>query len=358
METRKLRTDGTTETALTAIAQMGMVTRRALATMLFYLTQKGEMERYTSNPVALSRAIERLKSIGYISEVPYDGKKYLAATTLGKDYCHKYELPTSELLTGLSVDNAGHRKAIVANSDAITVARSMRVLALPAEKPEFAEFATLLGALTVFNNYKKGYTKEELLEDLNTGICYSKLEMREAYNNSSISGMRNNSSQRVGITFKPTEVTVLYQMEKKTDAVFTRGEVEFDYIIKNDLEQFYRQNGGYHTRAYILVPTMNYLPTFFHGSVDGIEAKNEFIRPANTLEDGLAKFKIDKLPLYGKIYMLPVGERYVDYREAVDNYTDADYEHDKAEFEKNNNLQMQVFLTIQELIHLLLMVHL
>ena len=215
METRKLRTDGTTETALTAIAQMGMVTRRALATMLFYLTQGGEMERYTSNTVALSRAVERLKSIGYVSEVPYDGKKYLAATTLGKDYCHKYELPTSELLTGLSVDNAGHRKAIVANSDAITVARSMRVLALPAEKPEFAEFATLLGALTVFNNSKKGYTKEELLEDLNTGICYSKLEMREAYNNSSISGMRNNSSQRVGIIFKPAEVTVLYQMEKK-----------------------------------------------------------------------------------------------------------------------------------------------
>lgn len=334
MDERKLRSDGITETAMTAIAQLGMVTRRTLSTILYRETGNG-MARYNDGTVALSRAIERLKERGYISEVTYNEKKYLTATTLGKDYCRQYDLPTNEKIAGLSVNNVGHRKAIVANSDALAFARSARVLALPAEKPDFAEFATLLGALTVFNS-KSTYSKEELLEDLEFGICYSKLEMRDAYNESSMDGMKANSSQRIGMIFNTEGVAVIYQMDKKTDVLYIKSELEFDGFIKSDFGQFYRQLNGYHPRAYILVPTMNFLPTFFHGRVDGIEDKYEFVRSGGSLDNGLAKFKIDKLPLYEKIYMLPEGERYVDYREAVKNYTDADYSADKAEFEKSH----------------------
>lgn len=343
MELRKLRADGITKSALAAIVQLIMVTRRALATILYREVSDGNGARYTDSPVALSRAVERLKTNGYITEVTYDGKKYLAATALGKDYCRQYDLPTTEALGRLSAGNINHRKTIVANSDALTFARSARILALPAEKPEFAEFATLLGSLTVFNPHCE-YSKKELMKDLDIGICYSKWEMWEAYNNSSISGMNNNSSQRIGMVFDAKNITVIYQMKTKTKAFFLRGELEFDNIIKKDLGQFYRQREGYHIQAYILVPTMNYLPTFFHGSVDGIESTNRHAAPAKSNNKVLTNFKIDRLPLYDKIYMLPAGERYVDYREALKNYTDADYDYDKAEFERSHPHETNVVI--------------
>ena len=343
MIVRKFRSDGITEEVLSIINELGMVTRRSLSDIIYTQGEDGTIIPYSDKPVALSRAVDRLRKGGLIEELTHDGKKYLTVTDLGKAYCREYGLPMNNTLAGLSAHNAEHRKIIVANSEAITFARSSMILALPTDKPNYAVFAAAMGALTVFKK-RENYTQEELLEDLGCGICYTKKEIRDEYGQSSVSNTKPNNSRKIGAIFDMEGVTFLYKMSKKSDVLTTRSEVDFDHIIKNDFEQFYRQNGEYHVKAYILVPTMNYLPTFFHGSVDGIDAKNELAKATDIQGAGPVRFKIDKLPLYEKIYMLPVGDLHVNYRKLAENYTDADYEYDKTEFEKKHPGETNVIM--------------
>lgn len=348
---RKLRTGSVTDDALQTIIQLGMINRRALAVTLYKIMPDGTTIQYRQSTVAMSRAIAWLKEKGYIKEVTYGGKRYLMATELGKSYATEKGLPDNPALAELSAENVKHRKTIVDNAEAISIARSMRIYALPSEKPTYSALANSLGAITVFDD-KDCYDKHDLVEMLTTGLAYSRREIRYSYENSLNDALTNNSSQRIGMVFRlhyyPQsdviqygETITLYKMASKNAILTVRAENEFEGVVKKDFAWAVSELA---TKAYILVPSMNYLPTFFHGAVDGIEAKNEFKRPVKDVDENLTKFKIDKLPLYNKIYLMPIGESHTEYRQAVDSYTDDDYARDEAEFEKLHPGETNVIL--------------
>lgn len=72
IDERNLLTDGVTETAMTAIAQRGIMARRVPATILYREMPEGTLAIYTDGAVTLNRAVERLKTNGCIQEMAYE----------------------------------------------------------------------------------------------------------------------------------------------------------------------------------------------------------------------------------------------------------------------------------------------
>ena len=322
---KALRRSGVAEQVLYVNRMLAMVSRKTLSLIMYKEMPDGSVVRYVEKPLALSRAVARLKELGYIVAKSVPEGEYLVLSDDGHHYADKMGWPNP--LVKLSVDNKKDRKVILANSTALAVARAARIPSLPGEKPAFGDFARALGAITVFHEEAK-VSSEELTEMLDTGVCFSRKEIRDAYADSTNSALTHNTAQQLGVIFKRNEVISLYQMPEKTAVLTTRGEAEFNATLMHDLRLLFSESK---TNAYILAPTMNFLPTFFHGVIDGVETKNDFSKES-VVDDSLAKFKIDKLPLYDKVFMLPVGDRYANYRENLDRYTDADYENDLQNF--------------------------
>ena len=339
----KLRQDGLAEEVLRIIIQVVVVSRRMLSAMTYTALPDGSLDRYVHHPVQMSRAVERLKELGYVEEIVYGGQKYLAATDEGKRYAAEMDFTFNPVACTLSVKNAKELKIIMANAEALCVARSAKIFSLPSEKANFGTLAAGAGAITVFRDIDGDYTLYDLADQLSQGVLYTRLEIREAYKRSSNSAMAKNSSRRSGMIFKSDKVVSVFDMSAKKSVLTVRGEVEFDAIIKNDFEQMYNNLNGYHTAAYITVPTMNYLPSFFHGVIDGVEDRSAK-GCAVPQDDNLTQFKIDKLPLYDEVYMMPKGPEWAEYRELLNTYSAAEYDNDLQAFNQKHPGETNVII--------------
>ena len=332
---KKIRSGSLAEQVLVTLAQSPMVTRKMLGAIMYYYDEKNDRTvRYTERPQALARALTRVKEAGFVSEVKYDKRLYLYLTDTGSEYLESIGLSKAEKESRLP-RNENIRKRLAANSAALYVGRSMRVFSLPEEKPSFAELATMMGSETNFGisveNAEQTFSKDEVENEiLPYGICYSKNEIRQAYEYSENSALFHNTSRRVGMIFKSNSVTTVYLMDKKTTAFWPRIEQTFNQLVAQDLAGIYDRQPTVKRVAYILSDSFISLPSLFHGCVDGVEKGGSEYRRIDNSE--MSILKIDKLLDYNEVYLMPKRATLSQYREDLDAYNESMEQEDYDNF--------------------------
>ena len=335
MNQRAIRVDSMTGMIISLLAQVGVVTRRMMSVML-YRDVDDHTEQYVTHTLTISKALTRLLDRQYVDRVRdnISTKDYLYLTAEGWKCVDELRLRYSEWVRKLSVHNKKELSILVRNAMALYAGRSMRVLSLAIEKPDFGDFANKLDTLTIFEvdhtnpyDYSEAVIKNKILP---CGVCYSVQEIREAYMKSKSRLLANNASQRIGMIFYQDRIITMYNFRSKNAMFSKRAEMEFDKGIYRDFDEFgdirYAEKV-----AYIYSPSFVYLPTFFHGCIDGVEPH---LKPGSNskLDDTKTKFKLDKIPQYDKVYFMPQGTEASLYRQDVDQYTQLSYENDEKRF--------------------------
>lgn len=337
-----LKQGSLSEELISVLAQVGMATRKMLSAEMYHTVNAGtedeSTERFTANTKQLGKAVARIREKGYITEVKDGGKKYYCLTPLGWHYAQSHGMIIDEgFIREGDIGSIKNRSAILSHAYALYLARSMRVFSLSVEKPEFGDFCNKVGAFTVFRTHdeerEESFPKDYILNGLlSNGVCYSRREIRKAYEESSNHAMENNSSRQLGMIFKNDKIISLIGMDSKNTVLTLRAEQEFNKIVMEDTGNRYGHFNSVPLVAYILAPSMIYMPTFFHGYPDGIEPKKKANIPVT--ESAKSKFKLEKLPQYSEVYMMPMAPTAAAYREALYNYTKKDYEADETRFRR------------------------
>lgn len=334
IEMGTLQKGSLSERVLCVLEQVGMVTRQQLGAMLFYPNDQLYCEdRYTSHTKVLTKAVDRLQKNGYIEAVNAFGKQHLCLSARGQTYILENNLASKREYPLGSSKNARDQRAMLGHSSAVYAARSMRIFSLCSEKPSFAEFVELVQKYAFFSKRtqsKQKYTEEQIRDIfLSRGICYSRLEIRSAYKNAYENRLLKNASRRIGMIFKTDEVITLYEMEEKITALSVRAEQDFDAAIQETLQDFYWDKPK--KSAYILANSLVYIPSLFHGYLDGVVPDGK--KKTNSVTGtGVQRFKVDKLQGYDSIYLLPLRSAATTYRECVSSYSTADYQQDEKQF--------------------------
>lgn len=334
IEMGTLQKGSLSEKVLCVLEQVGMVTRQQLGAMLYYPNdQLNSEERYTVHTKVLTKAVDRLQKNGYIEAVNAFGKRHLCLSARGQTYILENNLASKREYPLGSCKNARDQRAMLGHSSAVYAARSMRMFSLCYEKPSFAEFVELVQKYAVFSKRtqsKQKYTEEQIRDTfLSRGICYSRLEIRSAYKNAHENQLLKNASRRIGMIFKTDEVITLYEMEEKITALSVRAEQDFDAAIQKTLQDFYWNKPK--KSAYILANSLVYIPSLFHGYLDGVVPDGK--KKTNSVTGtGVQRFKVDKLRGYDNIYLLPARSAATTYRECVSSYSTADYQQDEKQF--------------------------
>lgn len=337
---RKLTSGSLSEEVLSILGQVGIIGRRELSKVMYRMTDEpGCTERFgTGTTKQLTKALERIKAKGYIEEVDMDAPQKEAFFTLtpeGWEYIDQYGLPFEPFVRAMSPKNHKDIKSLMRHSNALYVGRSMRYLSWPSEKPSYAELVTAIDGMTSFNDVGRigfdtvQYVRNSILPD---GVCYSTQEIRNAYGNSNNSALRTNTSRRLGMIIAEDKMITLYYLNKKRSVVYKQAESKFDQVVYHDIY------GSIHTRpkqiAYILSTSLIYLPSFFHGCVDGYQAKNKAISYGNynIAADKKTVFSVDSIMRYDSVYMMPMSSEFANYREALNFYTETNYNRDATQF--------------------------
>ena len=332
---KKIRKGSLAEQVLVTLAQSPMVTRKMLGAIMYYYDEANDRTvRYSERPQALSRALTRTKKAGFVSEVEYENKMYLYLTDCGVDYLETIGFLNFERVEKRVKNNESYRKKYATHSAALYLGRSMRVFSLSQEKPSFAALATMMGSETYFGlseeKAEETFPKEVVENNiLPYGICYSKSEIRKAYEDSQNKALFHNTSRCVGMIFKSDTITTIYEMDKKTTAFWPRPEQEFNQIVSEDLSGIYDRQLTVKKVAYILTDSFVTLPSFFHGCVDGVEKAGTSYSSA---DKKMSVLKLDKLLDYNEVYFLPKRSTLSQYREDLDAYNESMEQEDYDNF--------------------------
>lgn len=329
------------ESVIIVLAQMGIVGRRELSKVLYRQSDgDGNTERYgTVTTKQLSKAIQRIKEKGYIEAIKLDGQRkedYLILSDKGWQYVDQRELPYDEEMRRYSAGNMKNLKVLMRHSNAIYVGRSMRIPSLGNEKPTYSKLAMAMDSMTTFDNVgylRPEYTDEVLQDILPAGVCYSTAELRRAYAASNAEELSKNASRRMGMIFYLNRMITLFDIDSKFSVMHRNSEMKFDSIAYRDIYEGHPMlNLKPNKVAYIMAPSLMYIPSFFHGCEDGIDKRHRGNRLNGTTNDGKTAFSAAHMTHYDSIYMLPVTPEHADYREALDTYTPADYKRDLVKF--------------------------
>lgn len=324
---RNLNKGSLAESILITIAQMRVVSRRMLgAVMYYYDSERDSTEKYSGKPVGLTKALNRIKERGYVDTINDGDTEYLFLTETGINYLKERGAYPCEDSFEKSPKNEKERKKLIAHAYALYLGRSMRIFSFAEEKPSFAEFAAQLGAPTFFRfsqsaSFEARFSKDEIEQEiLPYGVCYSKYEIRSAYGETHSHALDNNTSRRIGMIFKTGSITTLFMMDKKITAFWKRQERDFDHIIEQDLVALYAKANEIKRKAYVYADSFLSMPTFFHGTYDGVE-KNAYTSEEDSRSE-MSTLKIDKMLDYNAIYLMPKRSKFVQYREDLDAYSE------------------------------------
>lgn len=338
---RKFTSGSLTGSVMIVLAQFGVLGRREMSKVLYrFVDEKDDTERYGTNTTRqITKALHRLKERKFITEVDCDTSRkeiYYALSEEGWAYIDQYDLPYHPLIRAMSVRNNKDKKILMRHSDALYVGRSMRKFSLGSEKLSYGALATGLGTMTVFNNTTENVSQETIQEIddvfMKDGVCYSTLEIRNEYENSNNSMLKKNTSRRIGMIFDDNRMITLYNLDKKVSVMYQQAEMKFDDAVYRDIYKNWHSL-GMHIRkvAYIMTPSLIYLPSFFHGCVDGVQLNPKGRKYGSTTAKK-AVFSVDNLRQYDSIFMLPMPPEFSDYREALDLYSEVDYKRDMRAF--------------------------
>lgn len=333
---KKIRKGSLAEQVLVTLAQSPMVTRKMLGAIMYYYDEANDRTvRYSERPQALSRALARTKEAGFVSEIEYENKMYLYLTDCGVDYLETIGFLNFERVEKRVKNNESYRKKYATHSAALYLGRSMRVFSLSQEKPSFAALATMMGSETYFGlseeKAEETFSKQDVENDiLPYGICYSKNEIRQAYENSQNYALFNNTSRRIAMILKRDSITTVYVMDKKITAFWPRPEQAFTQSIIQDLSGVYDRQLSVKKVAYILADSFLVLPSFFHGCIDGVEKAGAAHKRADSGE--MSILKLDRLLDYNEVYLMPKRSSLSQYREDLDAYNESMEQEDYDNF--------------------------
>lgn len=331
-----LRNGSLSEQVLVALAELRVATRRMIGAVLYYYDEKeGKTRPYIYNSPTLTRAIQRLVTRGLVVKEKEDDVNYLYLSEEGERYVALNSLCPHLPADAGSVKNARDRKGLLAHAMALYAARSMRLFAFTNEKPSFGELMTTMGSMTYFGSeyesHNTRFSEEEIEKDLlSFGICYSRREIRRAYDESTNKALLKNTSRRIGMIFKEDSIVTLFHMERKNTVLTIRSEQDFDDVILEDTSGMYASVPHVKRVAYILANSFAFIPSVFHGRDDGVEHRRT--KSNMSAGNGIGRLKVDKLPGYEEIYLLPKQNTAAEYREALDFYNEDDYEKDLSDF--------------------------
>ena len=256
------------EKVIIILAQMGIVGRRELSKVMYrQVGEEGDTERYgTATTPVISKVIRHLKEKGYIEAIKLEGQRkedYLILTDKGWQYVDQNNLPYDEEMRRYSAGNIKNLKVLMRHSNAIYVGRSMRIPSLGNEKPTYAEFATAMDSMTIFDNVRNlspEFSEEILRDTLPSGICYSMAEIRRAYAASNGEELFKNTSRRMGMIFYPNRMITLFDIDSKFSVVSKNAETKFDDITYRDIYKGHPLNFNSEVKkvAYIMAPSLMY----------------------------------------------------------------------------------------------------
>lgn len=348
-----LKEDGYAATLLTLLAQSGAMQRKAISQCVFRETAEG-VEDCKAN-ASLTRAASRLlhRDPPLIKKERLDKKVCLTLTRNGWKYINDNRLAKCPVLERLSVDNVRDLRTLERNARGIHFCRSMQFLTLAVEKPSFSAFAASLGSKTHFYSSDDDCCYMENSEPaalLSVGVFYTTLEIRAAYKNSSNAGIEKKHSRSLGYLFREDGVYVVFGMEKKTEALFPRIEASFESVILSDVEDGYAELLGRPPQHNVLLAVRStaFLPTFFHGCLDGVERDRQGRTNESDPweESGIARMQMKAFALHDHVYMAPsnivdLGERLAFARHAPED-DNAIIDAYSRSYPKDNTLKIAV----------------
>ena len=332
---KKIRNGSLAEQVLLTLAQSPVVTRKMLGAIMYYYDEESDRTiRYSERSQYLSRALSRVKEAGLVAEVEHEKTFHLYLTDAGAECLESNGFPAVERLEAKIKNNEAFRAQLKNHAAALYVGRSMRVFSFKNEKPSFAELATMMRSETYFGlseeEAEKTFAQEEVENNiLPYGICYSKSEIRKAYEDSQNKALFHNTSRCVGMIFKSNTITTIYEMDKKITAFWPRPEQEFNQIVSEDMSGIYDKQLTVKKVAYILTDSFVTLPSFFHGCVDGVEKAGASYSSA---DKKMSILKLDKLLNYHEVYFLPKRSTLSQYREDLDAYNESMEQEDYDNF--------------------------
>ena len=346
-----LKEDGYAATLLTLLAQSGAMQRKAISQCVFRETAEG-VEDCKAN-ASLTRAASRLlhRDPPLIKKERLDKKVCLTLTRNGWKYINDNRLAKCPVLERLSVDNVRDLRTLERNARGIHFCRSMQFLTLAVEKPSFSAFAASLGSKTHFYSSDDDCCYMENSDPaalLSVGVFYTTLEIRAAYKNSSNAGIEKKHSRSLGYLFREDGVYVVFGMEKKTEALFPRIEASFESVILSDVEDGYAELLGRPPQHNVLLAVRStaFLPTFFHGCLDGVERDRQGRTNESDPweESGIARMQA--FALHDHVYMAPsnivdLGERLAFARHAPED-DNAIIDAYSRSYPKDNTLKIAV----------------
>lgn len=338
-----IRANSYTADILKLLAQSGAMCRQTISQCIF----KSDGDRIIDcrNSISLTKAMERLmkRTPALVIKVAVDGRIYYTLTKEGWNCVNELGLAKCPGLEVLSAGNAKHMQMLIRNANGIRFCRTMFFITLPEEKPSFAAFANALGSETRF--YETGrdecYQKDVDLERLLTyGVFYTTGEIRSAYSNSSVQSIGKTHTRSLGILFTKEGMTVVHEMNEKREVMMPRTEESFIKTVYDALKDGYEEAAGMKPLCNIIIAAHNtsYLPTFFHGCVDGIEKKP---RPGQEKEireilwEGreLGGMKMGYFAKCDHVFMLPGNMKEVDKRRAFEQHSREEDEAKKIEYQ-------------------------
>lgn len=333
---KSLRRNSLPENVLVTLGQMRVATRKMLGAVMYYYDESNDMTiRYSDRSVALSRALARVKAMGYIEEVEEENTRYLYLSQTGVEYLQKIGVNLPKTIEEKSPKNTKDRKQLVAHATALYVGRSMRVYSLPDEKPSFEELATMMRATSfpLPRQHEECVFSRQAVETdlLPYGICYSRSEIRNAYNNSYNDAMQHTTTRRLGMIFKNDSVTTLFPLNQKNDVFWPGPERIFTQTVMQDLGEMYIKLVDVRKVAYVLADSFLSLPSFFHGCIDGVEKSGKPVCQRVGRSE-MSCFEVDKMREYDEVYLMPKRTNFAQYREDLDAYTQEMEEEDYENF--------------------------